>query len=63
MCLCPLTLIDLSHVHAAVVHLQRSLQRREELPEEGGVLEQSRGLGLNGRGHWDSGGRGGRART
>lgn len=53
-----LTLIDLGHVHAAVVHLQGGLQRWEELPQEGGVLEQARGLGLDRGGHRDRGGGG-----
>lgn len=42
-----LTFIELSHVHAAVVHLQSCLQRRQELMQEGRVLEQGRRLGLD----------------
>lgn len=50
MCGVELTLVDLGHVHAGVVDVQRGLERWEQLPEESRVLQESRGVRRGRRG-------------
>lgn len=51
---CELTLVDLGHIHAGVVDVQRGLESREELPEESRVLQESRGVRQRRRGRTGS---------
>lgn len=55
-----LTFVELSHIHTAVVHLQSGLQCRKELMQDGRVLQQGRGGGLDRLGPMHQRGRGGR---